>query len=111
MAAGGPDRRDYLHFRLPRKSPKSAKAPGPEVQTVSFVSLGCPKNLVDSEKMLGLLAEDGIQPLSYDPEGDDGGFQGADAVVINTCGFLEASKEESLDVIGQALKAKEAGNI
>lgn len=92
------------HPRLPRKP---AEKP---IRTVSFVSLGCPKNLVDSEKMLGLLAEDGIQPVSFDPA-DEAGFQGADAVVINTCGFLEASKEESLDVIGQALKAKEAGAV
>jgi ribosomal protein S12 methylthiotransferase len=75
---------------------------------VSFVSLGCPKNLVDSEKMLGLLAQDGIAPVSCDPRG---GFDGADAVVINTCGFLEASKEESLGVISEALRAKEAGRV
>ncbi len=78
------------------------------VQTVSFVSLGCPKNLVDSEKMLGLLAEDGILPISYDPAE---GFGDADAVVVNTCGFLEASKEESLAVIREAVRAKESGDI
>lgn len=95
---------------MPRKAPKTAAKPAqPAIQTVSFVSLGCPKNLVDSEKMLGLLAEDGIQPVSYDPAADD--FQGADAVVINTCGFLEASKEESLEVIHQAVKAKESGAV
>ena len=43
----------------------------PELRTVSFVSLGCPKNLVDSEKMLGLLAEDGLMPVSYDPSSHD----------------------------------------
>lgn len=77
------------------------------IQRVSFVSLGCPKNLVDSEKMLGLLAQDGIAPVSA----DGGGFEGADAVVINTCGFLEASKEESLSVIQEAIRAKEAGTV
>ncbi len=86
----------------------SAKKPaGRAVRTVSFVSLGCPKNLVDSEKMLGLLAEAGITPVSSSGEG----FAGADAVVINTCGFLEASKEESLGVIKEAIAAKERGEV
>lgn len=75
------------------------------VRTVSFVSLGCPKNLVDSEKMLGLLAEDGLQVVSAEA-GD-----GADAVVVNTCGFLEASKEESLGVIREALERKARGEV
>lgn len=69
-----------------------------EVQSVAFVSLGCPKNLVDSEKMLGLLAEDGI---AITPDHDD-----ADAIIINTCGFLEASKTESLEVIREAIDRK-----
>src|SRR3954452_11024566 len=68
------------------------------VQTVAFVSLGCPKNLVDSEKMLGLLAEDGIAIT--------GDHEEADAIVINTCGFLEASKTESLEVIREAIERK-----
>lgn len=80
-----------------------------DVSTVAFVSLGCPKNLVDSEKMLGLLAEDGLTPVSHDP--DDPTSENADAVVINTCGFLEASKEESLEVIGDAIERKERGDI
>ncbi|MBC7835039.1 MAG: 30S ribosomal protein S12 methylthiotransferase RimO [Phycisphaerales bacterium] len=79
-----------------------------EVQTVSFVSLGCPKNLVDSEKMLGLLAQDGLAIVSHDPES---GEDPADAIVINTCGFLEASKDESLGVIKEAIAQKEAGKI
>ena len=77
------------------------------IRTISFVSLGCPKNLVDSEKMLGLLAESGLTPVSS--QADD--FGGADAVVVNTCGFLEASKDESLGVIKEAIAAKEAGAI
>lgn len=76
---------------------------------MSLISLGCPKNLVDSEKMLGLLAESGLLPISYDPAA--GGFGGADAVVVNTCGFLEASKDESLGVIKEAIAAKEAGEV
>ncbi len=69
-------------------------------ESVAFVSLGCPKNLVDSEKMLGLLTEDGI---SVTPDQDS-----ADAIVINTCGFLEASKDESLQVIHEAIEHKRA---
>ena len=72
------------------------------IKTVAFVSLGCPKNLVDSERMLGLLAEDG---LTITPDASQ-----ADAIVINTCGFLEASKEESLREIRDALRQKQAGN-
>ena len=89
-----------------RNTPKapdlSADSP---VRSVAFVSLGCPKNLVDSEKMLGLLAEDGLLPVSAEAEGE------ADAIVVNTCGFLEASKEESLEVIRDAVRRKEAGEI
>ncbi|MFO0856619.1 MAG: 30S ribosomal protein S12 methylthiotransferase RimO [Phycisphaerales bacterium] len=79
----------------------------PQTQTVSLVSLGCPKNLVDSEKMLGLLVESGLTPVSSQTEN----FGGADAVVVNTCGFLEASKDESLGVIKEAIAAKERGEI
>jgi ribosomal protein S12 methylthiotransferase len=68
------------------------------VHSIAFVSLGCPKNLVDSEKMLGLLAEDGI---AITPDHDQ-----ADAIIINTCGFLEASKTESIDVIKDAIAQK-----
>ncbi len=72
--------------------------PRPGIQSVAFVSLGCPKNLVDSEKMLGLLAEDGIAITADHDE--------ADAIIINTCGFLEASKTESIDVIREAIESK-----
>ncbi len=85
-----------------------AESAASEIRSVSFVSLGCPKNLVDSEKMLGLLAEDGIAVVSGGGSGD---FDNADAVVVNTCGFLEASKDESLGVIQEALRAKEAGSV
>ena len=75
----------------------------PAVQTVALVSLGCPKNLVDSEKMLGLLAEDGLMPVSDEAD--------ADAIVINTCGFLEASRDESVEVIREAVRLKQAGQL
>src|SRR5437899_6938595 len=73
-----------------------------KIRTVAFVSLGCPKNLVDSERMLGLLAEDGLA-ITAD-------HSAADAIVVNTCGFLEASKEESLAEIRRAVGMKEKGN-
>lgn len=83
----------------------SSSSPGTTAPRVAFVSLGCPKNLVDSEKMLGTLAspEVGFQLVDSD--------QPADAIVINTCGFLEASKEESLAVIREAIERKQAGDI
>lgn len=59
--------------------------------------------------MLGMLASAGIAPISYDPTDDE--FGGADAVVINTCGFLEASKDESMSVIEEAVRLKEAGRV
>lgn len=97
---------------MPRPPAKHSKKPGPAkdapIDSVAFVSLGCPKNLVDSEKMLGLLAEDGITPVGYDVV-DDGGE--VDAVVVNTCGFLEASKDESLAVIKEAIERKASGQV
>src|SRR3954463_1617913 len=72
-----------------------------DIQTIAFVSLGCPKNLVDSERMLGLLAEDG---LALTPDAAQ-----ADAIVINTCGFLEASKTESMKEIRDAVQMKKDG--
>lgn len=74
-----------------------------EIESVAFVSLGCPKNLVDSERMLGLLAADG---LAVTPD-----HASADAIVINTCGFLEASKTESMAEIREAVALKNAGKV
>jgi ribosomal protein S12 methylthiotransferase len=72
-------------------------------KTFAFVSLGCPKNLVDSERMLGKLAQDGYQ---LTPDAD-----GADVVVINTCGFIEPARQESLGVIREMLALKEQGRV
>ena len=80
-----------------RKLPMS----DPEIRTIAFVSLGCPKNLVDSERMLGLLAGDG---LVLTPQAEE-----ADAIIINTCGFLEASKTESMGEIHRAIELKKNG--
>lgn len=65
-------------------------------QKVGFISLGCPKALVDSERILTQLKMDG-----YDIVPD---YEGADVVVVNTCGFIDSAKQESLDAIGEALK-------
>jgi len=64
---------------------------------VGFVSLGCPKALVDSERILTQLRTEG-----YDIVSD---YDGADVVVVNTCGFIDSAKAESLDAIGEALAA------
>ncbi len=63
--------------------------------TIGMVSLGCPKALVDSERILTRLRAEGY--------GISGDYSGADAVIVNTCGFLDSAKAESLDAIGEAL--------
>jgi len=68
----------------------------PSAGRVGFVSLGCPKALVDSEQILTRLRAEGYV-ISPD-------YQGADLVVVNTCGFIDSAVEESLDAIGEALK-------
>ncbi|MFZ5747305.1 MAG: 30S ribosomal protein S12 methylthiotransferase RimO [Pseudomonadota bacterium] len=67
----------------------------PESPRVGMVSLGCPKNLVDSERILTKLRSEGYQ-MSPD-------YAGADVVLVNTCGFLDSAKEESLEAIGEAI--------
>ena len=63
--------------------------------TIGMVSLGCPKALVDSERILTRLRAEGYQIRAN--------YSGADAVIVNTCGFLDSAKAESLDAIGEAL--------
>lgn len=63
---------------------------------IGIVSLGCPKALVDSERILTALRADGYE-LS-------GSYEGADAVIVNTCGFLDSAKAESLEAIGEAVR-------
>lgn len=67
----------------------------PESPRIGMVSLGCPKNLVDSERILTKLRSDGY---AMSPD-----YQGADVVLVNTCGFLDSAKEESLEAIGEAI--------
>ena len=70
-------------------------APGVIAPKVGFVSLGCPKALVDSEQILTQLRAEGYQTA--------GSYDGADLVIVNTCGFIDAAVQESLDAIGEAL--------
>ncbi|HBC16356.1 MAG TPA: 30S ribosomal protein S12 methylthiotransferase RimO, partial [Erythrobacter sp.] len=67
----------------------------PDQKKVGMVSLGCPKALVDSERILTRLRADGYA-MSAD-------YAGADVVLVNTCGFLDSAKEESLQAIGEAI--------
>ena len=62
---------------------------------VGFVSLGCPKALVDSERILTRLKGEGYATAAE--------YAGADVVVVNTCGFLDSARDESLNAIGEAL--------
>src|SRR6201997_3088578 len=72
-------------------------------RTFAFVSLGCPKNTVDSERMLGKLAQDGYTLVAD--------ANGAAVVVINPCGFIEPARQESLGVIREMLALKEQGRV
>ncbi|QYO61982.1 30S ribosomal protein S12 methylthiotransferase RimO [Leptolyngbya sp. 7M] len=69
---------------------------------VGFVSLGCPKNLVDSEVMMGTLKEAGWEIINNAEE--------AETIVVNTCGFIESAKQESIDAILEATALKSEGN-
>jgi len=82
---------------MPAASPRSRRksAPAAAAPKVGFVSLGCPKALVDSERILTQLRAEGYETVpSYDA---------ADVVIVNTCGFIDSAVEESLDAIGEAM--------
>jgi len=68
---------------------------------IALITLGCPKNLVDSEQLKGALAGEGVSFV--EPEQD------TDAVIINTCGFIQSAKEEAIDTIFAAIEAQKAG--
>ena len=80
---------------------KEKKYKGPI--TVGFIALGCAKNVVDSEKMLGQIVANGMV-ISGEPSE-------ADVVVVNTCGFIAPAKAEALDVIGEAAGWKKNGSV
>ncbi|MBL8565010.1 MAG: 30S ribosomal protein S12 methylthiotransferase RimO [Hyphomicrobiaceae bacterium] len=90
-------------MKKPSKSKSTGSAPKsrivrvapPAPPKVGFVSLGCPKALVDSERIITRLRAEGYA-LSAE-------YKGADVVVVNTCGFLDSAKQESLDAIGEAM--------
>jgi ribosomal protein S12 methylthiotransferase len=81
------------------KSPETAQTNRP--QKVGFVSLGCPKNLVDSEVMMGLLARAGAE---LTPRAED-----ADVIVVNTCSFIESAQQESVNTILEMARHKTGG--
>jgi ribosomal protein S12 methylthiotransferase len=74
---------------------KRPESGAPAKKNVGFISLGCPKALVDSERILTQLRMDGYDIVPT--------YEGADVVVVNTCGFIDSAKQESLDAIGEAL--------
>ena len=63
---------------------------------IGFVSLGCPKNLVDSERILTELRTDGYNIVPS--------YENVDLVIVNTCGFIDSAVQESLEAIGEALE-------
>src|SRR5215217_6364046 len=69
---------------------------------IGMISLGCPKNLVDSEVMLGLAQQAGHE-LTQDPSG-------ADVLVVNTCAFIDSAKKESIDAILEMAQHKKDGS-
>ncbi|MDR1806207.1 MAG: 30S ribosomal protein S12 methylthiotransferase RimO [Clostridium sp.] len=73
-------------------------------ERIGFVSLGCPKNQVDGERMLAMLEEAGMELV-------DALTDGADAVIVNTCGFIDAAKQESIDTVLEMAQLKAEGKI
>ena len=87
---------------MPVKLPTVIPAPpAASVLKIGFVSLGCPKNLVDSEVMMGLLTNAGAQLTARAEE--------ADILVVNTCSFIETAKQESVDAILEMARHKTHG--
>src|ERR1700740_2165722 len=82
-----------------KKSPENPRAVQP--QKVGFVSLGCPKNLVDSEVMMGLLARSGAELTRR--------AEDADVIVVNTCSFIESAQQESVNTILEMAAHKTSG--
>jgi ribosomal protein S12 methylthiotransferase len=81
---------------------KSVDSPVPRpIQKVGFVSLGCPKNLVDSEVMMGLLARAGAELTTH--------AEDADVIVVNTCSFIESAQQESINTILEMAEHKTGG--
>ncbi len=79
---------------MAKSQEKRPDSDAPAKKNVGFISLGCPKALVDSERILTQLKMDGYDIVPT--------YEGADVVVVNTCGFIDSAKQESLDAIGEA---------
>ena len=92
MSSNPPDLRPDL-----APAPRFGEAPREGQPRIGMVSLGCPKALVDSERILTRLRAEGY---GISPD-----YSGADAVIVNTCGFLDSAKAESLEAIGEAMAA------
>jgi ribosomal protein S12 methylthiotransferase len=92
-------KRDSVALLDAAEAPQMAATPIPK--KIGFVSLGCPKNLVDSEVMMGLLAQGGAQITAR--------AEDADIIVVNTCSFIDTAKQESVDTILEMAQLKTAG--
>ena len=90
---------EFKKARSPEKPPSDHASERP--QKVGFVSLGCPKNLVDSEVMMGLLARSGAELTRR--------AEDADVIVVNTCSFIESAQQESVNTILEMARHKTGG--
>jgi ribosomal protein S12 methylthiotransferase len=96
-----PDRKPDLEAEKSSENPRAERAQPVPAQKVGFVSLGCPKNLVDSEVMMGLLARAGAELTRR--------AEDADVIVVNTCSFIESAQQESINTILEMAAHKTGG--
>ena len=96
-----PDRKPDLEAEKSSENPRAERAQPVRAQKVGFVSLGCPKNLVDSEVMMGLLARAGAELTRR--------AEDADVIVVNTCSFIESAQQESINTILEMAAHKTGG--
>ena len=93
---GSPEFKQQQSPATPQSGPTEVRP-----QKVGFVSLGCPKNLVDSEVMMGLVARAGAELTRR--------AEDADVIVVNTCSFIDTAQQESVDTILEMAEHKAAG--
>jgi ribosomal protein S12 methylthiotransferase len=96
-----PDRKSALRKEKSVENPHTQLPQPPRPQKIGFVSLGCPKNLVDSEVMMGLLARAGAELTRR--------AEDADVIVVNTCSFIESAQQESVNTILEMAAHKTGG--
>src|SRR5271156_1075016 len=84
-------------------APEGTTSTAPPLLRVGFVSLGCPKNLVDSEVMMGMLAQAGAELISR--------AEDADVIVVNTCSFIASAQQESVNTILEMARHKTDGRV